>query len=120
MATRAFDYRSMMLPHQLIDAPSRSAYDDRLDFVCGSSELVSRLIKLVESFGRQRVLLVGDLILDRYVYGDAERISPEAPVPVLRQQHTDRCVGGCGSVAANLRSLGIHAICCGAVGQEME
>ena len=84
----------------------------------GSTDLTSRLIKLVESFGQKRVLLVGDLILDRYVYGDAERISPEAPVPVLRQQHTDQCVGGTGSVAANLHSLGIHAICCGAVGQD--
>lgn len=80
--------------------------------------MVSRLIKLVESFGQQRVLLVGDLILDRYVYGDAERISPEAPVPVLRQQHIDQRVGGSGSVAANLRALGINAICCGVVGQD--
>jgi D-beta-D-heptose 7-phosphate kinase/D-beta-D-heptose 1-phosphate adenosyltransferase len=80
--------------------------------------VVSRLIKLVESFGRQRVLLIGDLILDRYVYGDAERISPEAPVPVLRQQHTDERVGGTGSVAANLRALGIDVICCGAVGKD--
>jgi D-beta-D-heptose 7-phosphate kinase/D-beta-D-heptose 1-phosphate adenosyltransferase len=83
-----------------------------------SVNLISRLIKLVKSFGQQRVLLVGDLILDRYVYGDAERISPEAPVPVLRQQHTDQRVGGTGSVAANLHSLGIQAICCGAVGND--
>ena len=42
------------------------------------------LINLVRSFNGKRVLLIGDLILDRYVTGDAERISPEAPVPVLR------------------------------------
>jgi D-beta-D-heptose 7-phosphate kinase/D-beta-D-heptose 1-phosphate adenosyltransferase len=78
--------------------------------------VVPRLIKLVESFGRKRVLLVGDLILDRYIYGDAERISPEAPVPVLRKRHDEERVGGAGSVAANLRALGIDVACCGVVG----
>lgn len=78
--------------------------------------MVQRLIKLVESIGRQRVLLVGDLILDRYVYGDAERISPEAPVPVLRRQYEEERVGGAGSVAANLRELGIDVVCCSLVG----
>jgi len=78
--------------------------------------LVSRLIKLVESFGRQRVLLIGDFILDRYIYGDAERISPEAPVPVLRKRHDEERVGGAGSVAANLRALGTDVVCCGIVG----
>lgn len=70
----------------------------------------------MESINRQRVLLIGDLILDRYVYGDAERISPEAPVPVLRQQSHEACVGGAGSVAANLRALGVEVTCCGVVG----
>ncbi len=78
--------------------------------------MISRLIQLVESFGGQRVLLVGDLILDRYVYGDAERISPEAPVPVLRKAHEEERVGGAGSVAANLAELGIEVLCCGVVG----
>lgn len=78
--------------------------------------MVPRLIQLVESFGRQRVLLVGDLILDRYIYGDAERVSPEAPVVVLRKKHDEDRVGGSGSVASNLRELGIDVICCGVVG----
>jgi len=78
--------------------------------------LIPELIQLVESFGGQRVLLIGDLILDRYVYGDAERISPEAPVPVLRKKQEEERVGGAGNVAANLCELGIDAICCGAVG----
>ena len=80
------------------------------------SGLIAELIKLVESFGGQRVLLVGDLILDRYVYGDAERISPEAPVPVLRKRQEEERVGGAGSVAANLCELGLEVICCGVVG----
>jgi len=82
--------------------------------------LISRLIQLVESFGRQRVLLIGDLILDRYVYGDAERISPEAPVLVLNRQHDEERVGGAGSVAASLRELGLEVACCGMVGLDDE
>jgi len=78
--------------------------------------LIPELIRLVETFGGQRVLLVGDLILDRYIYGDAERISPEAPVPVLCKKSEEERVGGAGSVAANLRELGLDVICCGAVG----
>lgn len=75
-----------------------------------------RLIEIVQSFSRQQVLLVGDLILDRYVYGDAERISPEAPVPVLRRRYDEDRVGGTGSVAANLAELGLNVFCCGVVG----
>ncbi|HOA75833.1 MAG TPA: D-glycero-beta-D-manno-heptose 1-phosphate adenylyltransferase [Phycisphaerae bacterium] len=78
--------------------------------------MYSRLIEIVNSFSRQPILLVGDLILDRYVYGDADRISPEAPVPVLRKRHDEDRVGGAGSVAANLAELGMEVICCGAVG----
>jgi D-beta-D-heptose 7-phosphate kinase/D-beta-D-heptose 1-phosphate adenosyltransferase len=76
----------------------------------------SRLIEIVNAFKRQPVLLVGDLILDRYVYGDAERISPEAPVPVLRKHHEEDRVGGAGSVAASLCELGLDVQCCGIVG----
>ncbi len=75
-----------------------------------------RLIDIVTSFRRQRVLLIGDLILDRYIYGDADRISPEAPVPVLRKSREEERVGGAGSVAANLRELGLEVACCGLIG----
>lgn len=78
--------------------------------------MIPRLIELVQSFRRQRILLVGDLILDRYVYGDAERISPEAPVLVLRKEHDEERVGGAGSVAANMRELGLEVMCVGGVG----
>jgi len=84
---------------------------------CGEGrDLIPRLIQLVQSLGRQRVLLIGDLILDRYIYGDAERISPEAPVVVLRKEHDEERVGGAGSVAANMRELGLDVVCVGAVG----
>lgn len=78
--------------------------------------MIPRLIQLVQSFSHQRILLIGDLILDRYVYGDAERISPEAPVLVLRKKHDEERVGGAGSVAANMRELGLDVVCVGAVG----
>ncbi|MCG3136596.1 MAG: Bifunctional protein HldE [Phycisphaerae bacterium] len=78
----------------------------------------SELIGLAERLGGQRVLLVGDVMLDRYIYGDAERISPEAPVPVLRAVDQQVRVGGAGSVAANLLALGVEVICCGVVGDD--
>lgn len=76
------------------------------------------LIQLAESLGGQRVLLVGDFMLDRYIYGDAERISPEAPVPVLRAVEEQQRVGGAGSVAANLLALKLNVECVGLVGDD--
>ena len=64
-----------------------------------------QLIRLVEGLGRPRVLIVGDLILDRYVSGDVRRISPEAPIPVLAARHDENRLGGAGNVCANLRSM---------------
>ena len=61
------------------------------------------LIRLIEALGRPRVLIVGDLILDRYVSGDVKRISPEAPIPVLAARHDEIRLGGAGNVCANLR-----------------
>ena len=69
-----------------------------------------RLLEVLERFGRQRMLLVGDFMLDRYLYGDAERISPESPVPVLRVVQREARLGGAGSVAANLAALGAARI----------
>jgi len=80
--------------------------------------MTDKLTQLVEAFGGQRVLLVGDLILDRYIYGDAERISPEAPVPVLRIVEQREAVGGSANVAACLRALGCEVFCCGTVGAD--
>src|SRR5208283_2215476 len=65
------------------------------------------LIGLVESgFGHPRVLVVGDLMLDKYVWGEVERISPEAPVPVLRAGRSSEQPGGAANVAMNLAGLG--------------
>ena len=57
-------------------------------------------------FGRPQVLVVGDLMLDKYVWGEVERISPEAPVPVLRTGRRSEQPGGAANVAMNLVGLG--------------
>ncbi len=78
----------------------------------------TRLIELVENLPRSRVLLVGDLMLDRYLYGNAERLSPEAPVPVLHFQKEELRLGGAGSVAANLATLGARVVTVGVIGMD--
>ena len=67
----------------------------------------SDLVSLVEGgFDQPRVLVVGDLMLDKYVWGEVERISPEAPVPVLRTGRHSEQPGGAANVAMNLAGLG--------------
>ena len=78
----------------------------------------TRLIELVENLPPSRVLLVGDWMVDRYLYGNAERLSPEAPVPVLHFQHEELRLGGAGSVAADLAVLGASVIAVGVVGRD--
>jgi D-beta-D-heptose 7-phosphate kinase/D-beta-D-heptose 1-phosphate adenosyltransferase len=71
-----------------------------------------------EGFGRQRVLVVGDLMLDCYLWGEAERISPEAPVPVVRLNRRTATPGGSGNALLNLVGLGIDAVAAGFVGDD--
>src|SRR5436305_11715185 len=78
----------------------------------------SRLIELVEHLPRARVVVVGDLMVDRYLYGNAERLSPEAPVPVLHFQKEELRLGGAGSVAANLAALGAAVATVGVIGRD--
>ncbi len=77
-----------------------------------------RLIELIEGSEPRDVVVVGDYMLDSYLYGDAERISPEAPVPVVRVVGETAAVGGAGSVAANIAALGDRAWCIGIVGDD--
>lgn len=69
-------------------------------------------------FSRARVLVAGDLMLDRYWHGRASRISPEAPVPVVHVHDTEERPGGAGNVALNLRALGVRVTLCGLVGED--
>ena len=70
------------------------------------------------NFSDISVLCVGDLMLDRFVYGEVERISPEAPVPVLRLTRTREVLGGAGNVVNNIASLGGRAVLIGLVGRD--
>ena len=69
-------------------------------------------------FGRSRILIVGDLMLDEFVWGKVSRISPEAPVPVVWVQSESVMPGGAANVANNIRSLGGQAIVAGIVGDD--
>jgi D-beta-D-heptose 7-phosphate kinase/D-beta-D-heptose 1-phosphate adenosyltransferase len=76
------------------------------------------LIEQIERFGSPRIALLGDFILDRYVYGDVERISPEAPVPVLNVVDEEVRPGGAANVAASVLALGGKVACIGVTGQD--
>jgi D-beta-D-heptose 7-phosphate kinase/D-beta-D-heptose 1-phosphate adenosyltransferase len=71
-----------------------------------------------EALSGSRVLCLGDVMLDRYVYGAVERISPEAPIPVLRIERERTMAGGAGNVARNLAALGAHASLLSVVGAD--
>jgi D-beta-D-heptose 7-phosphate kinase/D-beta-D-heptose 1-phosphate adenosyltransferase len=78
------------------------------------------LIDLVQHLGQPRVLVVGDVMLDRYVWGDAERISQEAPVILLHADHREERLGGASSVATMLRALGARPALAGVVGKDAD
>lgn len=83
-------------------------------------ELHAVLELLAGGFGRVRVLVVGDLMLDRYILGEVDRISPEAPVPVLRHAQRYERPGGAANVAMNLAGLGCEAVLAGFWGDDSE
>jgi D-beta-D-heptose 7-phosphate kinase/D-beta-D-heptose 1-phosphate adenosyltransferase len=80
----------------------------------------AELIDLVQRLGQPHVLVVGDLVLDRYVWGDAERISQEAPVILLHADRREERLGGASSVAAMLRALGAKVALAGVVGNDLD
>ena len=73
---------------------------------------------MIEQFQRKKILVVGDFMLDVYTLGHVDRISPEAPVPVLRVTHEDRRPGGAGNTILNLVSLGMEVVAVGRVGDD--
>jgi D-beta-D-heptose 7-phosphate kinase / D-beta-D-heptose 1-phosphate adenosyltransferase len=76
------------------------------------------LLDILASFHRARVLVCGDVMLDRFVYGSVERTSPEAPVPVMALERTSNMPGGAANVARNVAALGSHAVLIGVVGAD--
>jgi len=78
------------------------------------------LIDVIERLGHPRVLVVGDLILDRYLWGNAERVSQEAPVILLREEHQEERLGGAASVANLLRGLDADVQLAGIIGDDAD
>ena len=78
----------------------------------------SALNQVIDRFPKSRVLVVGDLMLDRFIWGQVNRISPEAPVPVVRVTRESAHLGGAANVVANLRALGGDAVPIGLIGDD--
>jgi rfaE bifunctional protein kinase chain/domain len=72
--------------------------------------------EVLAAFKRLNVLIIGDIMLDRYIYGNMDRISPEAPVPIINWKNSNERPGGAANVALNIQSLGANAILCGVIG----
>lgn len=79
---------------------------------------VAALINLIDRFAGTPLVVVGDLIVDHYVWGKVDRISPEAPVVVVNVTEENRRLGGAGNVARNLVTLGAAVTVCGVVGDD--
>lgn len=78
----------------------------------------SKLISLINDLAKARVLVIGDLMLDHYIWGDVYRISPEAPVPVVNVNHESYTAGGAANVALNLVNLGVTTTVLGYYAQD--
>jgi rfaE bifunctional protein kinase chain/domain len=79
---------------------------------------MSQLSAILDKFTGVSLLVVGDLMLDRFIWGNVERLSPEAPVPVLRVVSEKSSLGGAANVIHNIRSLGGRVTACGIVGKD--
>ena len=73
---------------------------------------------LFDKFNGLQILVIGDVMLDAYVMGKVNRISPEAPVPIVSLENEDARIGGAGNVALNLLALGAKPIICGVIGED--
>ncbi len=78
----------------------------------------TRLDQLLDGFRHVHLLVVGDLVLDEYVWGDVARVSPEAPVPVVEVRDETVVLGGAGNVTRNIVALGGQVSCCAVVGDD--
>jgi D-glycero-beta-D-manno-heptose-7-phosphate kinase len=75
---------------------------------------------IVKSFSKLNVLIIGDVILDSYLWGSVERISPEAPVPIVSVTKRENRLGGAANVAINIQSLGATPLLCSVIGNDIQ
>ncbi len=78
----------------------------------------NKLFKVIDNFKNCNALVIGDIILDEYIWGKASRLSPEAPVPVLEVEKYEYILGGAANVANNIRTLGGNVTLAGVIGQD--
>lgn len=76
--------------------------------------------QIFDSFDNLRVLIIGDVMIDSYIFGKVERISPEAPIPVVNVKRKEIRLGGAGNVAMNIKSLGAIPVLCSVIGADPE
>jgi rfaE bifunctional protein kinase chain/domain len=79
-----------------------------------------RLMLLIDRMKSSRVVVIGDIMIDRYLYGDTDRLSPEAPVPVVTVRDRSAKLGGAANVAANVASMGASCLLVGTVGDDAD
>lgn len=80
----------------------------------------SELLSVLDKIQGLKILVAGDFMVDRYIFGNVERISPEAPVPIIEAKKFDDRLGGAGNVVRNLSELGVATVACGLVGTDQE
>ncbi len=73
----------------------------------------------IDRFPEARVIVIGDIIMDKYIWGDVSRISPEAPVPVVEVKRETKMLGGAANVVHNISALGARPILCGVIGDDL-
>ena len=86
----------------------------------GDAERKDRLLSLIDGFTSRRLLVIGDLIADEFIYGEIARVSREAPVLILKYDTTEMVAGGAGNAANNVATLGGRAVLAGLVGTDAE
>lgn len=74
--------------------------------------------KLFEDFNRLNIMIIGDVMVDSYLWGKVERISPEAPIPIVALRKRENRMGGAANVAMNIRSMGANPILCSVIGTD--
>jgi rfaE bifunctional protein kinase chain/domain len=78
------------------------------------------LEEIFDAFNTLKILVIGDVMIDSYLWGKVERISPEAPVPILNVQKRESRLGGAANVALNIQALGATPILCSVIGNDMD
>jgi len=78
----------------------------------------SELNRIFESFSDYNILIIGDVMVDAYAWGEVDRISPEAPVPIFSCSSRENRLGGAANVALNIKSLGANPILCSVIGDD--